>query len=66
MNIKFGAILKYVGGALMAIGIINPILNQYGYTIKNIPVIGWPLGIGMAVVGGACFYFGWKMEKEGK
>lgn len=65
-NINIGAILKYAGGALIAIGIINPILNQYGYTIKGVPPISWTVGIIMAVGGAGLLYFGWKMGAEKK
>ena len=60
------AILKYAGGLLLLIGIVNPILQQYGYTVKNIPTFGWGVGIGIAVAGAALLVFGFKMDMDKK
>jgi len=65
-NINIGAILKYAGGLMILIGIVNPILNTQGYTIKAVPPFSWTVGIIMAVVGAGMLYYGWKMGNEKK
>lgn len=70
MNFSLGAILKYVGGLALFIGIVGTILGQIDYVLiikgVTLPQINLVAGIIITLAGAAMAYYGWKMEKDAK